>query len=153
MINSIIYVFHTHLEITNITDSELFQLKKRYSKWDETYHRYEPISYYYENGVLYLPRGTDIDKLMALLYTRNVIYGKREDKPHTIPVYQFNGLPKSTIQADATNFLLGVEKFNNECRKSVRENEDAFTKLTNKMGQFIDVDNLYLTYKNDYIEN
>ena len=31
MINSIIYVFHTHLEITNITDSELFQLKKRYS--------------------------------------------------------------------------------------------------------------------------
>ena len=111
MINSIIYVFHTHLEITNITDSELFQLKKRYSKWDETYHRYEPISYYYENGVLYLPRGTDIDKLMALLYTRNVIYGKREDKPHTIPVYQFNGLPKSTIQADATNFLLGVGKF------------------------------------------
>ncbi|MDD5979502.1 MAG: isoleucine--tRNA ligase [bacterium] len=47
---------------------------------------------------------------------------------------------------------LGVEKFNNECRKSVRENEDAFTKLTNKMGQFIDVDNPYLTYKNDYIE-
>ena len=47
---------------------------------------------------------------------------------------------------------LGVEKFNKECRKSVRENESAFTDLTSKMGQFFDVENPYLTYKNDYIE-
>ena len=47
---------------------------------------------------------------------------------------------------------LGVEKFNEECRKSVRENESAFTDLTSKMGQFFDVENPYLTYKNDYIE-
>ncbi|MBQ9834120.1 MAG: isoleucine--tRNA ligase [Bacilli bacterium] len=47
---------------------------------------------------------------------------------------------------------LGIEKFNEECRKSVRANEDAFTDLTAKMGQFFDVDNPYLTYKNEYIE-
>ena len=47
---------------------------------------------------------------------------------------------------------LGIEKFNQECRNSVRENEAAFTDLTAKMGQFIDVENPYLTYKNDYIE-
>ena len=47
---------------------------------------------------------------------------------------------------------LGVEKFNEECRKSVRENEGAFTDLTRKMGQFFDVENPYLTYKNEYIE-
>jgi len=47
---------------------------------------------------------------------------------------------------------LGIEKFNDECRKSVRANEDAFTNLTSKMGQFFDVENPYLTYKNDYIE-
>lgn len=47
---------------------------------------------------------------------------------------------------------LGVEKFNEECRKSVRENEAAFTNLTSKMGQFFDVENPYLTYKNEYIE-
>ena len=47
---------------------------------------------------------------------------------------------------------LGVDKFNEECRKSVRANEDAFTNLTSKMGQFFDVENPYLTYKNDYIE-
>ena len=47
---------------------------------------------------------------------------------------------------------LGVEKFNQECRTSVRANEDAFTRLTSKMGQFFDVEHPYLTYKNDYIE-
>ena len=47
---------------------------------------------------------------------------------------------------------IGTQKFNLECRKSVRENEDAFTRLTKKMGQFIDTDNPYLTYKNEYIE-
>lgn len=47
---------------------------------------------------------------------------------------------------------LGVEKFNQECRKSVRENEEAFTDLTQKMGQFIDIEDPYLTYKNEYIE-
>ncbi len=47
---------------------------------------------------------------------------------------------------------LGIDKFNYECRKSVRENEEAFTDLTSKMGQFIDVENPYLTYKNEYIE-
>ena len=46
----------------------------------------------------------------------------------------------------------GIENFNKECRKSVRENENAFTDLTHKMGQFIDTDNPYLTYKNEYIE-
>lgn len=51
---------------------------------------------------------------------------------------------------DIENF--GIEKFNTACRKSVRENETAFTNLTHKMGQFIDTENPYLTYKNDYIE-
>ena len=47
---------------------------------------------------------------------------------------------------------MGVEKFNIECRKSVRENESAFIDLTSKMGQFIDTNNPYLTFKNEYIE-
>ena len=47
---------------------------------------------------------------------------------------------------------MGVDKFNLECRHSVRENEDAFTNLTSQMGQFFDVENPYLTYTNEYIE-
>ncbi len=46
----------------------------------------------------------------------------------------------------------GIEKFNEECRKSVWENEKTFADLTTKMGQFIDLKNPYVTYQNDYIE-
>lgn len=46
----------------------------------------------------------------------------------------------------------GVAKFNKQCRKSVMENEKSFKDLTHKMGQFIDTDNPYITFKNEYIE-
>ncbi len=46
----------------------------------------------------------------------------------------------------------GIEKFNEKCRQSVWENENAFKRLTDEMGQFIDMDNKYITYDNNYIE-
>ena len=46
----------------------------------------------------------------------------------------------------------GIEKFNKLCKETVWDNETAFKKLTKEMGQFIDLDNRYITYDNDYIE-
>ncbi len=46
----------------------------------------------------------------------------------------------------------GIEEFNKKCRESVWENEEAFRKLTEEMGQFIDIKNPYITYDNNYIE-
>lgn len=46
----------------------------------------------------------------------------------------------------------GIEKFNAECRKTVWANEKAFSDLTTKMGQFIDLEHPYVTYDNSYIE-
>ena len=46
----------------------------------------------------------------------------------------------------------GIEAFNQKCRESVWKNEKSFSDLTKKMGQFIDLDNPYVTYNNDYIE-
>ena len=46
----------------------------------------------------------------------------------------------------------GIEKFNQKCRESVWKNVDAFNKLTLEMGQFIDLENPYITYDNNYIE-
>lgn len=37
----------------------------------------------------------------------------------------------------------GIEKFNQKCRESVWENEEAFRNLTEQMGQFIDLKNSY----------
>ncbi len=46
----------------------------------------------------------------------------------------------------------GIKEFNQKCRETVWENESAFARLTKEMGQFIDLDNRYITYDNDYIE-
>ncbi|MDE6285055.1 MAG: isoleucine--tRNA ligase, partial [Bacilli bacterium] len=46
----------------------------------------------------------------------------------------------------------GIEAFNQKCRESVWKNEKSFTDLTNKMGQFIDIEHPYVTYDNNYIE-
>ena len=46
----------------------------------------------------------------------------------------------------------GVEAFNKECRNIVWKNEEAFTRLTEEMGQFIDLKHPYVTYDNNYIE-
>lgn len=46
----------------------------------------------------------------------------------------------------------GIKEFNEKCKESVFKNKEAFTDLTSKMGQFIDIDNPYITYDNDYIE-
>ncbi len=46
----------------------------------------------------------------------------------------------------------GIEAFNKKCKESVWKNEKAFSDLTTKMGQFIDLKHPYVTYDNNYIE-
>ena len=46
----------------------------------------------------------------------------------------------------------GIKEFNALCKETVWDNENAFRKLTDEMGQFIDLDNRYITYDNNYIE-
>ena len=55
-----------------------------------------------------------------------------------------------TGKADIEKF--GIEKFNKLCKETVWDNETSFRDLTLKMGQFIDLDNRYITYDNNYIE-
>jgi len=46
----------------------------------------------------------------------------------------------------------GIKPFNEKCRESVWKNEKAFSESTVKLGQFIDLENPYVTYDNNYIE-
>ncbi len=57
----------------------------------------------------------------------------------------FNG------KSDIENY--GIKEFNEKCRETVWDNEKQFRKLTLEMGQFIDLDNRYITYDNNYIES
>ena len=47
----------------------------------------------------------------------------------------------------------GVEKFVKECKESVFKYVSAWEEMTNKVGYWVDMDNPYVTYHNDYIES
>ena len=47
----------------------------------------------------------------------------------------------------------GVEKFVKACKDSVFEYVDVWRKMTNQVGYWVDMDNPYVTYHNEYIES
>lgn len=47
----------------------------------------------------------------------------------------------------------GIAKFNQECKESVWEYVDLWHKFTERVGFWLDQDNPYVTYHNDYIES
>jgi len=47
----------------------------------------------------------------------------------------------------------GIKQFNEECKKSVFKYEHAWVELTKRIGFWIDMDNPYITLKNEYIES
>lgn len=54
-------------------------------------------------------------------------------------------------KTDIENF--GIENFCRECNKETATNIDIVKKVTNQMGQFIDMDNPYVTCSNEFIES
>ncbi|MCD6101928.1 MAG: isoleucine--tRNA ligase, partial [Candidatus Cloacimonetes bacterium] len=47
----------------------------------------------------------------------------------------------------------GIEKFNQKCRESVFSYEKEWREMTNLLGYWLDLDNPYITLKNEYIES
>lgn len=47
---------------------------------------------------------------------------------------------------------ISVEEYNNACRKEVMKYTDVWNDLTEKMGYWVDLEDPYITYQNEYIE-
>ena len=47
----------------------------------------------------------------------------------------------------------GIAKYNAECRSSVLKYKDLWDELTDRMGYWVDQENPYITFENDYIES
>ncbi|WP_372639024.1 isoleucine--tRNA ligase [Fodinibius sp.] len=47
----------------------------------------------------------------------------------------------------------GVAEYNKKCRKSVLKYKDLWDKLTDRMAYWVDLDDPYITFENDYIES
>lgn len=48
---------------------------------------------------------------------------------------------------------ISVEEYNQRCRETVMRFTDQWNNLTEKMGYWVDLENPYVTYENDYIES
>ena len=57
------------------------------------------------------------------------------------------------ITKDDIGKTISVEEYNRRCRETVMRFTDQWNDLTEKMGYWVDLDNPYITYKNDYIES
>ena len=57
------------------------------------------------------------------------------------------GITKEDIGSKIT-----VDDYNAECRSEVMKYKDMWDKLTTQMGYWVDLDNPYITFKNEYIE-
>ncbi|MTI87224.1 MAG: isoleucine--tRNA ligase [Balneolaceae bacterium] len=47
----------------------------------------------------------------------------------------------------------GIEKYNAKCRESVLQYKDLWDELTSRMGYWVDQENPYITFENEYIES
>ena len=71
---------------------------------------------------------------------------------HGLPI-EVNVEKKLGFKSKADIENLGIEKFCEECKKEMDSNIDEVRRVTDMQGQFIDVDNPYITCSNDYIES
>lgn len=47
----------------------------------------------------------------------------------------------------------GIKEFNEQCKASVWQYKEEWERLTNRIAYWVDLDNPYITYQNDYIES
>ena len=57
------------------------------------------------------------------------------------------------ISKDDIGKTISVEDYNKKCRETVMRFTDRWNDLTEKMGYWVDLDNPYVTYENNYIES
>ncbi len=80
------------------------------------------------------------------------VYRKAGWDTHGLPV-EIEIEKKLGIKHKDEIIKYGIEKFNDECKKSVFEYLDDWEEMTERIGYWIDLDNAYITFTNEYIES
>ena len=60
---------------------------------------------------------------------------------------------KLGITKDDIGSKISVEKYNEECKIAVMQYKEAWEELTESIGYWLDIDDAYITFKNNYIES
>ncbi len=84
--------------------------------------------------------------------TGHVVDRKAGWDTHGLPV-ELSVEKSLNIKKDDIGSKISVEKYNEECKKTVMMYTSSWNDLTEKMGYWIDIDSPYITYTNKYIES
>ncbi len=87
----------------------------------------------------------------------HTMLGKRVERKggwdtHGLPI-ELNVEKELGITKDDIGRTISVEEYNRRCRESVMQYKSLWDDLTRKMGYWVDLDNPYITFDNNYIES
>lgn len=71
---------------------------------------------------------------------------------HGLPI-ELNVEKRLGITKEDIGTKISVEQYNQECRTTVMQFKEEWDDITKKMGYWVDLDNPYITFDNDYIES
>jgi isoleucyl-tRNA synthetase len=83
--------------------------------------------------------------------------GKRVDRKggwdtHGLPI-ELNVEKELGITKEDIGKTISVDEYNRQCRTTVMRFKDKWDEITRKMGYWVDLDNPYITFENEYIES
>ncbi len=80
------------------------------------------------------------------------VYRKGGWDTHGLPV-ELQVEKNLGITKDDIGNKISVEKYNEECKVAVMQFKEAWEELTESIGYWLDIDDAYITFKNNYIES
>ncbi len=87
----------------------------------------------------------------------HTMLGKRVERKggwdtHGLPI-ELNVEKELGITKEDIGQSITIAEYNQKCRETVMRFKDLWDSITRKMGYWVDLDNPYITFKNDYIES
>lgn len=116
-----IMVHRTYIAINDYTLGDNTKLEHYLSTYDKIYFRYNPIGYIYdkENRILKIPRGVSIDQLeKSFGAVAQVDYNYTPYFNFQRPI-SLKYMPRDEDQLEAIKFILGMDKYNLNQKKSM----------------------------------
>jgi superfamily II DNA or RNA helicase len=108
-----IRVYHTHIEVSPYTLGENESIERKLSLWIDAEYRFDPIAYYVENAILYIPRGFDT-YILEKEFRSTAFVVRDADKYKSFRGVHPTVGPRDRTQEEALDFLSCTGNFANK---------------------------------------
>lgn len=107
-----IRVYHTHIEIFPYEKGENEKIERMLSIWVDAEFHYDPMGYFINNRILYVPRGFSIP-ILEKEFRSTAFVVKECDYYETVKGVKMTTPPRDRIQEESIEFLTGEGMFKN----------------------------------------